>query len=146
MIIGSKSNIIVTREMAAYLTETICKLAQTAAKSQPAGERWGFLHAFRQGCSTRLCQRINEMREEARAGQMKAADPNSLLPALNLYQSTAAANAAYMKGAFGKLRTTKVSTHIRNGAGYAAGSSAANGIGLHKQVSKSGHSAHKALN
>jgi hypothetical protein len=147
IIIGSPANTIATKEMASFLVETICQLAEQAAKGQPAGERWGFLHAFRQGCSSRLCERIDEMRQQAIAGQMKAADPDSLLPALaNLYQTNAAANAEYMKGAFSKIRRTKVSTLVRNGAGYHAGSAAANGIGLHKQVGGKSKSSQKALN
>jgi hypothetical protein len=145
IIIGSPANTIASREMAAYLVETVCKLAESAAKAEPAKTRWGFMHAFRQGCSTRLRERIEEMRAEAIAGQMKAADPNSLLPALaNLYQTTAAANAAFMKGM--RIRHTRVNEHVRNGAGYHAGSAAANGIGLRKEVARAGSkSAQKAL-
>jgi Protein of unknown function (DUF2786) len=145
IIVGRPADSVTTKEMASYLIDTICKLAEQAAEKQPAGERWNFLHAFRIGASARLRERIAELEIQARAGKMKAADKDSLLPALaNIYQTTAAANQAFLKSHFGKLKHTKVSTKVLNGKGYAAGSAAANSVGLNKQVGKK--SSHTALN
>jgi hypothetical protein len=136
LIIGTKANTVTTQEMASYVVETICKLASAAAEKQPPKERWQFMHDFRQGCAGRLRSRIEKLQQEARAGSMKAADPDSLLPALaNLYDTAQTANDAFIKSAYGKTRKGRAhSRSIRNGAGYMAGSKAGESIRLNKQV------------
>ena len=136
IIIGTKSNVVATREMIDYLVSTIGKLAHEGSKSQPEDKRPSWRHAFRHGCADRLRERIEELREQARKGKARQAEGSSNLPALaNLYDVAAKANADFMAKAFPKLKTSKVNAKLTSATGYAAGKAAAESVGLHKQVS-----------
>jgi hypothetical protein len=75
------------------------------------------------------------MKQAARAGQMKAADPDSLLPALaNVYDAAKARTDDFIAGRFGKLRKSHSRSSVSDSSGYHAGYSAGDGVSLNRQV------------
>src|SRR5689334_5704326 len=103
-VIGTRANRIATMAMASYLIETVERLANEAAAEVPGDERRRFRHSFAEGCAARLYDRIEALRLEAQAGRMKAADSDSLLPALaDLYHTSKARVDDFIANHFGRL-------------------------------------------
>jgi hypothetical protein len=75
------------------------------------------------------------MRLEARAGRMKADDPNSLLPALaDLYQSNGARVDDFITTHVGKLHHRTHYASTGHDGGYVTGYNAGDRSGLDRQV------------
>jgi Protein of unknown function (DUF2786) len=130
-VIGTKANRIATMEMASYLMATVERLANESAAEVPGDERRRYRHSFAEGCAARIYERLEALQAEAAAGRMKAADPDSLLPALaDLYQTNKARVDDFITNHFGKLSHR---THRASG-GYIAGYAAGDKVGLHRQV------------
>jgi hypothetical protein len=90
-----------------------------------------------EGCATRLYERLEHMRLEARTGRMKAEDPNSLLPALaDLYQASKARVDDFVADHFGRIhRRTHYASRGHDG-GYIRGYNAGEKVGLHRQIGR----------
>ncbi|HKD90254.1 MAG TPA: hypothetical protein VKB56_00070, partial [Terriglobales bacterium] len=92
-------------------------------------------HSFAEGCANRIYERLEQMRLAAQTGHMKAADPNSLLPALaDLYQSSRARVDDFISVHFGKLHHRMHYASAGHNAGYVTGYNAGDRVGLHRQV------------
>jgi hypothetical protein len=134
-VIGTKANRIATMEMASYLIATVERLANESAAEVPGDERRRYRHSFAEGCAARIYERLEALQAEAAAGRMKAADPNSLLPALaDLYQTSKARVDDFITNHFGKLSYRTHRVNGGHGGGYIAGYSAGDQVGLHRQV------------
>jgi len=134
-VIGTKANRIATMEMASYLIETVERLANEAAAEVPGDERRRFRHSFAEGCAARIYDRIEALRLEAQAGRMKAANPDSLLPALaDLYCTSKARVDDFIISHFGRISHRTHYASGGHGGGYIAGYAAGDKVGLHRQV------------
>ena len=134
-IVGTRANRIATFEMAGYLIQTVERLAEEAAATVPGDERRRFRHSFSEGCAARIYERLEQMRLAAQVGRMKAADPNSLLPALaDLYQSSRARIDDFITVHFGKLHHHTHYASAGHNGGYVTGYNAGDRVGLHRQV------------
>ncbi len=134
-VIGTKANRIATMEMASYLIATVERLAHESAAEVPGDERRRYRHSFAEGCAARIYERLEALQAEAAAGRMKAADPNSLLPALaDLYQTSKARVDDFITNHFGKLSYRTHRASGGHGGGYIAGYGAGDKVGLHRQV------------
>ena len=122
-VIGTRANRIATMEMASYLVETVERLANEAAAEVPGDERRRFRHSFAEGCAARIYERLEALQMEAAAGRMKAADPDSLLPAL--YHTNQARVDDFITSHFVRLSHR---TH------HASGGYGGDQVGLHRQV------------
>jgi hypothetical protein len=143
-IVGTRANRIATFEMAGYLIQTVERLAEEAAAEVPGDERRRFRHSFSEGCANRIYERLEQMRLAAQAGRMKAADPNSLLPALaDLYQSSRARVDDFITVHFGKLHHRTHYASAGHNGGYVTGYNAGDRVGLHRQVG--GKQAYRSL-
>ena len=78
-VIGTRANCIATMAMVSCLTETVEQLTNEAAAEVPGDERRRYRHSFAEGCTARLYDRIEELRLEAQAERMKAANLDSLI-------------------------------------------------------------------
>ncbi|HJU10707.1 MAG TPA: DUF2786 domain-containing protein [Candidatus Binataceae bacterium] len=137
VIVGTKANILASREMASYLVETVERLANQAAAKVPGDERRRYRHSFAEGCATRIYDRLEQMRLEAQAGRMKTEDANSLLPALaDLYQSNKARADNFIASQFGKIRNETHYASVGHEGGYVMGCNAGDKVGLHRQVGR----------
>ena len=135
VIVGTKANILATREMASYLVETVERLANEAAAKMPGDERRRYRHSFAEGCATRIYDRLEQMRLEAHAGRMKTENPNSLLPALaDLYQTTKARGRRLHRQALRQHSQRNALRQYRHEGGYVMGYNAGDKVGLHRQV------------
>jgi hypothetical protein len=134
-VIGTKANRIATMEMVSYLIEAVQRLANEAAAEVPGDERRRYRHSFAEGCAARIYERLEALQAEAAAGRMKAADPNSLLPALaDLYQMSKARVDDFITNHFGKLSYRTHRASGGHGGGYITGYGAGDKVGLHRQV------------
>ncbi len=134
-VIGTKANRIATMEMASYLIATVERLAHESAAEVPGDERRRYRHSFAEGCAARIYERLEALQAEAAAGRMKAADPNSLLPALaDLYQTSKARVDDFITNHFGKLSYRTHYASGGHGGGYITGYTAGDKVGLHRQV------------
>lgn len=137
VIVGTRANRIATLEMASYLTEMVEHLANKEAAEVPGDERRRFRHSYAEGCATRIYERLEEMRLEARAGRMKAEDPNSLLPALaDLYETNKAQVDDFITDHFGKIYRRTHYVSVGHDGGYITGYNAGEKVGLHRQVGR----------
>jgi hypothetical protein len=134
-VIGTRANRIATMELASYLIETVERLANEAAAEVPGDERRRFRHSFAEGCAARIYERFEALQAEAAAGRMKAADPDSLLPALaDLYHTNKARVDDYITSHFGRLSHRTHYAGGGHGGGYIAGYGAGDKVSLHRQV------------
>jgi hypothetical protein len=132
-VIGTRANRIATMELASYLIETVERLANKAAAKVPGDERRRYRHAFAEGCAARIYERLEALQIEAAAGRMKAADPDSLLPALaELYHTNQARVDDFITSHFGRLSHRTHHASGGHGGGYGAGDQ----VGLHRQVGR----------
>ena len=135
VIVGTRANRIATLEMASYLIETVERLAHKEAKEVPGDERRRFRHSYMEGCAIRICERLEQIRLEAKAGRMRTADPNSLLPALaDLYQVSKARVDDFIADNFGKISRRTHYARGDHGGGYIAGYHAGDKVGLNRQL------------
>jgi hypothetical protein len=137
VIVGTRANRIATLEMASYLIETTERLANEEAAQVSGDERRRFRHSYAVGCAMRICERLEQIRLAARAGRMKAEDPNSLLPALaDLYEQHKTQVDNFIADHFGKVyRRTDYASRGHDG-GYIRGYNAGENVGLHRQVDR----------
>jgi uncharacterized protein DUF2786 len=139
VIVGTRANIVATREMASYLVETVERLANQDAAEVPGYERRRYRHSFAEGCAIRICERLKQMQLEAQAGRMKAEDPNSLLPALaDLYQTSKERVDDFIADHFGRIHHYTHYASVGHDGGYIRGYNAGDGVGLHRQVGRRG--------
>jgi hypothetical protein len=125
--------------MASYLIATVERLAKEAAAEIPGDERRRFRYSFAEGCAARIYERLEALHAEAAAGRMKAANPDSLLPALaDLYHTNKARVDDFIASHFGGLSHRTHYASGGHGGGYIAGYGAGDKVGLHRQVSLNG--------
>jgi Protein of unknown function (DUF2786) len=137
IIVGTRANRIATLEIASYLIQTLERLAKKEAAEVPGDERRRFRHSYAEGCSTRIYERLQQMRLEAQAGRMKAEEPNSLLPALaDLYETNRAQVDDFIADHFGKIHHRTHYASRGHDGGYVCGYNAGENVGLHRQVGR----------
>jgi hypothetical protein len=135
VIVGTRANRIATLVMASYLIETVERLAHKEAKEVPGDERRRFRHSYVEGCAIRICERLEQIRLEAKAGRTRTENPNSLLPALaDLYQVSKARVDDFMADDFGKIYHRTHYASIGHNGGYIVGYNAGEEVSLHRQV------------
>jgi uncharacterized protein DUF2786 len=142
-VLGTRGNVETARLMAEYLVLTVDRLA----KAEPTLHGANDFHAFKVGASRRLATRLREQRDARLATERVAqaaaskhpAYAGTTLPAIaNLYKAHQLANDSLFSSLHTfKLGKAKSPTTSRAGA-YARGQAAANGVGLDRQVSRSG--------
>jgi hypothetical protein len=128
-LVGRQHNIIMVKEMAAYLIKTTIRLSNAYGKINPKG-----VVDFRRGCFKRLTERVLELREE----QARKAAPEYTpqgnpgnLPAL--YRNETQLAAAYISQHYGKTGTYKQRSG-KYGADAIAGRAAGDSISFNTQV------------
>lgn len=128
-LVGRKHNIVMVKDMTAYLIKTTLRLSNDFGKTTPGGN----VIDFRRGCFKRLAERLYEMYDQiaqAEAPKYTATNNPGNLPAL--YMSERKQLNAYVDSRWktGTLRPQR----IRQGYSAMAGRSAANTISLNQQL------------
>jgi hypothetical protein len=127
-LVGRKHNVIMVKEMVAYLIKTTVRLSNAWGKSNPLGD----VIDFRRGCFKRLSERLYELYQETAKSTAPVYTNNNPgnLPALYLTESKLLT--AYIAS---KWRTKPLrAARIRQGASAMAGREAGDGISLNRQV------------
>jgi hypothetical protein len=136
-VMGKPGNVAVCMSMLEYLHAAMDRLVkevqQARKKAGVSGDRT-FIRSYRLGIMHRLVERLNEMREAAKAGTFRS-EGGSTLPALSdAYRAENALIKAYMREKYPHLGTARSSSYARNSAGYSAGRAAGDRVGLHGQL------------
>lgn len=134
--VGAKHNVDVAVLMFTYLTDTVDRLARDGSLSVPIKERTAYMTSFKHTCALRLCRRINERYEAAKAGSpIKSETTGTNLPALtSLYESNQKALELFKEKALPNLKTSKNRGKITNARGAADGRAAGDKISLDTQI------------
>lgn len=132
--IGKPHNIVVAKLMSVYLISTVERLAQQGASRQTSNQS-SYRTSFRNSCTYRLCNRIDQMIREAQYGQAKTAGGANLPACLNLYEQEQNKIAKFLEsmGIKPKVKTSR--TKASNIHGIVDGDKAGKEISLDTQIS-----------
>lgn len=133
--VGRESNRIVAKYMSDYFIETVERLADNEFERVPGNKSDlnKMKHAFKQGCSGRLSQRLRDKYLESN----KPVDYTGINNPNNLpltYQNEEQAIAQWLKDQGVKLSSKSSSFRVRDRVAYGRGSAKANDIGLNTQI------------
>jgi hypothetical protein len=134
ILIGTRANVEATKAMALYLVETVERLARECPDLHGPHER----HAFKLGCSRRLCVRLRELqRQRATAATSKRQEQaGGNLPALaSLYEAHELANKELYLQRHGRMPQAGRSVrYLQNWGAYELGKEAGDRVGLDTQI------------
>jgi hypothetical protein len=134
--VGAPHNAAVAVMMFGYLVETINRLAREGAKTAPQKEKSKYQTKFKNMCSWRLCQRINQRIEDTKAGKVKT-EGGTNLPAI-IYDDLLNKVDDFMKMQYGdNVKTKQIKLSNSNHKGYEDGIKAGDSISLDGQVGES---------
>lgn len=128
--IGETCNIETTKQMIDYFTKAIDNIVKTEAYGK--GRR--YVMAFRRGCYTRLCERIQEHIEYTKHNETITEGGNTLPVLADVYTRAKNEIEKYYQDNDIKLKTSQSNTRITSRDGYNQGRSAANKINLSNQL------------
>lgn len=141
--VGAKHNLMVARMIFDYLNETVTRLAKEESTAYPMKERTAFITSFQHTCSMRLCVRIQQRIEDAKAGKVKAETstgaPGTALVLAGLYEETQKKIEDFLKKEVGAMRSHKPRSQITHTGGALAGRAAGDRISLDAQVAGKGN-------
>lgn len=129
-LVGRRVNAVVATQLASYLSNTVKRLANEAARDAGRTDH-AYKNAFIAGCASRLCVRVREMKTHAPTGHHSNA-----LVVLNADEQRK--NAAFIDGAGFTLRTPKSKTSRLDREGLADGRAAAERVSLNQQIGSRG--------
>lgn len=134
--VGQKQNIIVAQLMGAYFLSSVKRMASESmrnAKCANAVDMAGYDNSFKIAAAMRLYSRVQERIRQAKAGTAVTEGRN--LPALlSMYDNAQAANAAFIKLRWPKMRMVPVKIGVKNIKGLLDGRAAGDRISLDTQV------------
>jgi len=129
-LVGKKHNIIMVKEMAAYLVKTSERLSLAYGRNYPGVN----IYDFRRGCYARLSERLLILHIELAGKTQPVYNPQGNpgnLPAL--YRNEEQLNKIYMNARWTTVPLKK--QRIKQGADAAAGRAAGDSISLNRQIS-----------
>lgn len=131
VVIGRKSNVVVTQDMTIYLVTTIFKLSRKAHPGTHSRQQ----SDFQKGCADRIVERLREMHAKVTAPEQTG----TALVLSDFYTAEKARNANYVAVVLKIQLTTGKSREKRYGSeAYGAGRAAGNSVSLHRQVGGNG--------
>lgn len=144
--VGTQANTAVARGMFAYLIGAVNRLARDGCKKLPPAEHSPYRTTFRVHATMRLQARLNERRQAAEQGKIKAievaddgttTETNRNLPALlSTYKAEEERVYAFMSKEYPIMKKSKAKLSTIHAQGMLDGRAAGDKIGLDPQVEK----------
>lgn len=134
MLLGKPHQVAVAKAMVEYLEASVRRLSKQAEATHKRSPNDGFRKSFRIGCAARLYVRASRLVEERSKAAWNATTGERLPALLGLHEQAKLEIAKYLADQGIRTKMNKIRGSVRNSEAYAAGSRAAEGISLDKQI------------